>query len=268
MKIAFCFLTRRNLLQEKIWQAFFARASSQNYNLYCHPKEPALVTGPVLRNRMIKNLVPTQHGQVSIVKATLNLFIEAYRDDLDNEYFLLISESTIPIVSFSYLYDHFWQQSPRSLIGYSVPPPETEHYRRLFTVREFVRFARAFFHHHQWIILHRRHVSILLDHPGLTLFSNVFAPDEHYFMNVLVHLRGVSLCQFANHCPTFANWRDKEIKQYYDRATGQLIGQTIHPKTYYQLSKADIDQAVDANYWFFRKVDTTCDCSLVMRLLV
>src|SRR5215469_6735845 len=123
MKLAFCFLTRGDLLQEKTWQAFFARASCQNYNLYCHPKEPALVTGPVLRNRIIKNLVPTQYLHVSIVKAILNLFIEAYRDDLKNEYFLLISESTIPIVPFSHLYDHLCKQSFRSLIGYRVVPP-------------------------------------------------------------------------------------------------------------------------------------------------
>jgi hypothetical protein len=222
----------------------------------------------VLRNRIIKNLVPTQYLHVSIVKATLNLFIEAYRDDLENEYFLLISESTIPIVPFSRLYDHLCKQRPRSLIGYTVPPPKTEDYQRLFTVREFVRFAKAFYKHHAWVILHRRHVSVLLDHPGLSLFSNAFNPDEHYFMNVLVHLQGASLDQFANHCPTFTNWRDKDIKQNRDAATARFIPLMIHPKTYYKLSKADIDQAIDDNYWFFRKVDVTCDCSLVMRLLV
>jgi len=41
---------------------------------------------------------------------------------------------------------------------------------------------------------------MLLDHPSLALFSNVFAPDEHYFMNALVHLKGASLDQFVNRC--------------------------------------------------------------------
>lgn len=263
MKIAFCFLTRGDLFQPKIWKGFFNGAALEKYTAYCHPKEPEHVAGPILRDRIIDERVPTQHGDVSLVKATLNLFSKAHDDDEDNQYFVLLSESTIPIVSFEHFYKSIERHGGHSIISYSVPPPNTEHHQRLFAVKQPALFSSAFFHHDQWVILHRRHVSMLLDHPSLALFSNVFAPDEHYFMNALVHLKGASLDQFVNQRSTFVNWRDKAIKTYTNPTTGQVVGRTFHPKTYHQLSAADLAEAHNGHCWFFRKVDAECDCATV-----
>jgi hypothetical protein len=176
---------------------------------------------------------------------------------------LLLSDSTIPILPFIQIYNIINQQGARSIISYNVPSPNSEHHNRLSSVTKPALFATGFFHHDQWIILHRRHVAKLLDHPSLTLFRNVFAPDEHYFMNVLVHQKGASLDEFVKHAATFVNWREKTVKTYTNPATGQFIAKTVHPKTYYQLSGLEIVQALGAHCWFFRKVDTTCDCTFL-----
>jgi hypothetical protein len=198
---------------------------------------------------------------VSIVKATLNLFSQAY-DDEDNQYFVLLSESTIPIVFFDRVYQSLKREGAHSIVSSSVPPPDTEHHQRLAAIKQPALFASAFFHHEQWVVLHRRHVSMLLDHPSLELFSTMFAPDEHYFMNVLVHLKGASLDQFVNRRITFVNWHEREVKLHTNDA-GQVVGRTNHPKTYRQLSDADLADAWNGRCLFFRKVAAECDCSLV-----
>ena len=267
MKIAFCFLTWGDLLQPKVWEAFFAGAAREKYSVYCHPKEPEQVTGPILSGRMIDNTVPTRHGHISLVEAALNLFSHAYHDAEDNEYFVLLSESTIPIVSFDEFYKDVERCGPNSVFGYSTPETGSEHHQRLSAVKHATLFSSPFFLHDQWVILHRRHVSMLLNKPGLSLFSEVFAPDEHYCMNALVHLKGASLDQFVNRRGTFVNWRDWVKKSYINRETGEVIAYTAHPKTYCELSAADIAEARALGCWFFRKLDAACDCAVVLRHL-
>ncbi len=263
MKIAFCFLTRGDLLQQKIWELFFAGAPRERFTIYCHPKEPERVAGALLSGRVVKDRVPTQHGHVSLVQATLNLFAQAYADDPANEYFVLLSESTIPIVPFAQFYDGLVNCQSRSVVSFQVAAPNSEHHQRLSSVRQPELFSSAFFYHEQWVILHRRHVALLRELPGLALFSKAFAPDEHYFMNTLVHLKGAPLDQFANQRATFVNWREREIRTYTNKHTGAFVGRTVHPKTYRQLSAADLEEARRDGCWFFRKVDADCDCAAV-----
>ena len=191
MKIAFCFLTRANLLQAQLWNRFFEQADPGKYTVYCHPKEPERVTDSILADRIIGNLVPTEYAHVSLVVATLSLFMTAYAADPENEYFVLVSESTIPIIPFALVYRSLSGAGPRSLANFKVPPANTEHHRRLFSLQQPLRFQSSFFQHDQWIILHRRHVSLLNDFPLVEEFQRMYASDEHYFMNVLVHAKGV-----------------------------------------------------------------------------
>ena len=144
MKVAFCFLTVGDVLQPKLWERFFATAPSEKYKIYCHPKEPQLVTSDFLRQSIISCPVPTQHGHISIVKATLSLFASAHDDDPDIQYFVLLSESTIPLLPFSQIYTLLERQGPRSLINYNVPPPNSEDHQRLFSVTEPSLFSSTF----------------------------------------------------------------------------------------------------------------------------
>ena len=264
LKVAFCFLTLADLHQQDIWRRYFSSALPEQYSIYCHPKQPEQVAGSLLKGGIIDETVPTHHGGVSLVQASLNLFLQAYKD-VENEYFVLSSESTIPITSFDQLLAGLERCRSRSIFSYRVAPPESEHYGRLAAIKQPELFSAAFFHHHQWIILHRRHVAMLLDRPGLALFSDMFAPDEHYFMNALVHLKGARLDEFVNQRATFVNWQEKEFRERRDPATEELVARTVHPKTYHQLSVADLAQADGC--WFFRKVSAACDCTLVSERL-
>jgi Core-2/I-Branching enzyme len=261
--LSFCFLTQGDLFHPKIWDAFFADVPTEHFSIYCHPKNLESVISPILVNRIIRDRVPTRHGDISLVEATLALFAAAL-EETHNRYFILLSESTIPITSFATIRDDIARCGARSLIPYSVPAPGTEHHRRLAMVTDGSLFAKAFYHHCQWVVLHRKHVRALLRRSYLPLFARVFAPDEHYIMNVLVHIQGVSQDKILNRRTTFVNWQDKEIKHWLHQGTGRIF-RTVHPKTYTVLSPSDLNGAHDA--WFFRKVAASCDCNLVLERL-
>jgi hypothetical protein len=58
-------------------------------------------------------------------------------------------------------------------------------YKRLRTTL----FAKAFYLHDQWIVLHRRNLAALLDRSALAQFARVFGADEHYIMKPAMTIR-------------------------------------------------------------------------------
>ena len=90
MKFAFLFLTYDNIYNINVLLNFI-----NNDNLYIHPKFPENVNNN-LKKYIIKDLVKTKWGEYSIVKATLNLLKEAYKNS-DNEYFILLSSDSYPL---------------------------------------------------------------------------------------------------------------------------------------------------------------------------
>ncbi len=268
MKIAFCFLTRANLLQPRLWENFFSKSKGR-HTVYCHPKFPENVTDELLANRIIKNLVPTTYAHVSGVVASISMFLTAYADCDENEYFVLVSESTIPIVPFDSIYQELLQANGRSLIQYYAPEPGTELYDRLHERLSMIEppslFPSPIYAHSTWIVLHRSHVALLYDYPAIESFMKVNGADEHYFMNTLVHLKHSPVGEFVNKAATFVNFREPEVDRHSARNNKQeLVSiETYRPKTYEQISATDLSGAKATGAWFFRKVTEQCDCSIV-----
>ena len=272
MKIAFCFLTRANLHQPHLWQTFLS-ASNGRHSVYCHPKFPADVTDGLLAGRIIKNLVPTEYAHVSGVVASINMFLAAYAESPENEYFVLVSESTIPIVPFDVVHRELMQAGGRSFIQYYLPAPGTELHERLRERLSMIEppslFPAPLFAHSTWLVLHRRHVALLYDYPAIEAFMKVNGADEHYFMNTLVQLKRCPIGEFVNKATTFVNFREPEV----ERRTVLNVRQetvsieTYRPKTYDTISAADLSEAKAAGAWFFRKVTAQCDCAIVEPLI-
>lgn len=256
MSIALCFLTVGDLSQPFLWEAFLARANGAA--VYCHPKQPEAVSTGFLRAAIISERVPTAHGRASLVEATLNLFRAAYADSRI-EHFILLSETTVPIVAFAEVERELSRLRGKSLISYRIPKPGSEHFARQKMLAPGCVFT-PFFEHDQWVILSRRHVALLLEKPLLDCFGRVFAADEHYILNVLAHHCGVTPNEVLNGRRTFVNWKEREVKEVRDE-TGRLIKRTVHPKTYDTLAASDVLPARSAGCWFFRKVSASCVCS-------
>lgn len=192
MRVAFLFLTRSGLNCEELWSDFFAAAEPGAYNIYAHTKErpPA---GSVLASRRIAEIVRTEWGTVSLVRATLALLRAALADD--NTTFVLCSESCVPLYSFARVRDAL-AADPRAWLSYSPLPAFMVHQRG--PTREFIRWsaqlkplvpsADRLLKQQQWMALSRELAELVAradaDHTS-KWDGGLFAPDEHYFVSVL-----------------------------------------------------------------------------------
>ncbi len=268
MKIAFLFLTADNHNQGELWEAFFGNLSHERYSIFCHPKFPDRVTQPFLRDNIIPNTVSTEHADISLVRATILLLRRAYKDP-QNDCFILLSDSCIPLFGIDQV-SRVLNRTAKSLISYKsgFSCGETiARWRQLgdasFSTSE--KFAKQ----HQWMALRRDLVRVFLRHNFTDVFEKMYAPDEHYFINLLIKLKLPLENLISNQMVTFVNWQDFQLETVArkDPDDEQFIFQRIRPKTYQQLSTINIVAARKMGCLFFRKVSPSCDVSYLTRFV-
>lgn len=268
MKLAFLFLTQDDHNQGELWEAFFGNLSRERYSIFCHPKFPDRVTQPFLRDNIIPETINTGHADISLVRATILLLTRAFMDP-QNNFFILLSESCIPLFGIDQILKGL-SRSGKSLISYEAGVPGELRTTRCLQLRDpsFLasnRFAKQ----HQWMALHRPLVEIILQHDFTDVFEKMYAPDEHYFINLLIKLNLPLDNLIANQQVTFVNWQELETEKVSTRdSEGRTITLSrIRPKTYQHLSTTDIVAARKMGCLFFRKVSPSCDVSYLTRLV-
>ncbi|GAQ89945.1 hypothetical protein KFL_005800040 [Klebsormidium nitens] len=111
-KIAFLFLTRGPLFHERLWQRYF-EGNENRYSIYVHASKDGFVynettsQAQVFHDRQIKSIKVTWGG-LNMVRAERRLLAQALIDR-NNERFVLVSESCIPIRSFDYTYKYLFE---------------------------------------------------------------------------------------------------------------------------------------------------------------
>ena len=264
MKLALMFLTCDNHNQESIWNHFLEATSPKNYSVYCHPKFPNQVTQKFLKLNIIPENIKTNHADISLVKATILLLKYAYQDP-ENKYFILLSESCVPLYPFQDIFD-FLNAHNKSYIYYhsgSLNEEDRQRWKKLED-RNFVSLEK-FLKQHQWMILNRELVKIILQHNYVNIFSQLYAPDEHYFINLLNKINPSLMDKVINQMTTFVNWKDYEVDtgiRYCHNGKAYQY-RKIRPKTYNYISTQNVLDAKAQGCLFFRKVSSDCDCSLI-----
>jgi hypothetical protein len=122
-KVAFLFLVINDINYPTIWENYF-RGNEDKISIYCHPKNPEKVETPWLKNNIIPHIVETGWGYIT--NAYFTLFYEALKNP-QNQKFVVISESCLPLKSFNAFYDKlasdniktsyikFWDVTPYDL---------------------------------------------------------------------------------------------------------------------------------------------------------
>jgi hypothetical protein len=189
-KIAFIFLTVNDVNQYAVWEKFF-KGYDEYYNIYIHPKFPKKVTS-FFKKYIIRNLIPTKWGDVSLVQATNNLINEALKNK-NNRKIILVSDSCIPIKHFSYIYNSVFSNN-KSWFNYYLPnlkQGSKKHYYRIISLDASIR--NYAFIHEQWFILDRKHAQLINDNTHLIKYFNFpklpnypkLIPDEMYYLTIL-----------------------------------------------------------------------------------
>lgn len=226
MKIAFCFLTYKNILHPAIWAPYF-----ENNNVYIHPKQRNYINNEH-NCYVIPTIIDTVWGERSIVDATILLLEQAFIDN-DNKWFILCSEDSCPLKSYTDFYNFFEKQS-----------------LSIFNVMDSNKNKTS-----QWWALSRTDVGLLLENKQS--FSKIFddiskkyrkqAVDELFFLNALKQIK--SDYTFTNGCVHYVKWFSEWVSK--------------HPTAFNRLLEEDINNINNQSCWFIRKTFPTFQSELI-----
>lgn len=212
-KLAFMFLTRGPLPHERLWERFF-HGHEGMYSVFVHASEEGHSRKSwVFKGRDIRSK-KVGWGKIDMIDAERRLLANALLDK-DNEYFLLMSESCIPLWSFDYIYEYFLNSSVSYVDCFHDPGPHGVG-RYLEGMKPEVERA-DFSKGAQWFAVHRRHALLIVADslyyrkfekfckPG-DEFRNCY-PDEHYVQTFLHIMDPQGL---SNWSVTHVDWRNQK----------------------------------------------------------
>ncbi|OIV89984.1 hypothetical protein TanjilG_00362 [Lupinus angustifolius] len=205
-KIAFMFLTKGPLPLAPLWERFL-KGHDRLYSIYIHSLPSYKARFPpssVFYNRQIPSQV-SEWGRMSMCDAERRLLANALLD-ISNEWFILLSESCIPLYKFSFIYNYI-MKSKYSFVGAfdDHGPYGRGRYKSnmapLVNITEWRKGS-------QWFEVNRKlAISIVEDTTFYPKFEHYCRPpcyvDEHYFPTMLTINAGNVL---ANRSITWVDW--------------------------------------------------------------
>jgi len=208
-KIAFCFLIYDIINHEELWNFFFKDVDANKYNIYVHYK----FNKPLkyFEKYKLTNCIETKYADITIVKAQ-NLLLQEAISDKDNQHFIFVSNSCIPLKSFGHVYNSLNE-------GYSYfnITPQSQCFPRCKTTLNYID-KKYIQKAGQWCILNRKHTELMLNNNDYINWFNYSStvPDEHcyitnIFYNNLQH-ELITTPNVANGATTFVNWEGMDYK--------------------------------------------------------
>ena len=241
-KIALCFLTYGNLSQPQLWSRII-NENKDKLNVYIHNKTDFIDPEYNLERFCIKNKEPkTRWGHISLVRATLKLFEEAYKNE-ENDFFILLSDKCIPLYNFDYIYKQIFRINKNILrvvkggvsAGYQLLDDSV-----FLSINDMQKQS-------QWIILNRNTCEFFVETDYTSKFGEKsICPDEHYFITIMNKFK----IPYSNNMVTYFN-RDEE--------SDDNVNNKPFPKTYDILTDDMIyDILYKTRCFFMRKISDKC----------
>ncbi|KAK9056774.1 hypothetical protein SSX86_024137 [Deinandra increscens subsp. villosa] len=298
VKIAFLFLVRDNLPLDFLWHNFFKvcldiaffllvftvnvsiqtilhDADPEKFTIYIHSKPGFVFDASSTRsvffyNRQLENSVEVGWGKPTMIKAEKLLF-KAALDDPHNHIFVLLSDSCVPLYSFSYIYTYL-VSSPRSFVDSFIDAEEERYNPEMSPDIPEDKWRKG----SQWITLVRRHAEVVAyDVVVFPIFNkhckrrplldmskgndslkeqqqHNCIPDEHYVPTLLA-MRGFE-DELVRRTLTYSLW---------NQSTETMNTQAWHPVTfgYANASKKNIQDIKDIDHVYFKPENRTEWCS-------
>ncbi len=264
MRIAFLFLTFGDLNQEYLWREYF-KGKEDKFNIYCHPKEITNIKSNWLSKYVIKNIVKTDWGV--ILNAILELLKVAIQNK-ENDHFVLLSESCVPIKSFDNFYNFLLKANNKSFVK-NMKITEYDKNCRLINVVNKDNY-NLIKHYANWC-LSRHHVKkILIKENELGNFLKVSVQEE-FFLSILdnkedlvdYEIDNVDWGYTKNFVDMIKNFKSKKnIVNEYKVVIEKIFNEVRkHPRTYYKVDDSIINELKKSESFFARKFDKKSNVS-------
>ncbi|KAF7830488.1 glycosyltransferase BC10-like [Senna tora] len=205
-KIAFMFLTKGPLPLAPLWERFL-KGHEGYYSIYVHSLPSFQANFPpssVFHNRQIPSQV-SEWGRMSMCDAERRLLANALLD-ISNERFILLSESCIPVYSFSVIYNYLMRSKYSFMGAFDDPGPygRGRYNENMFPVVNITDWRKG----SQWFEINRKlAINVVEDTTFYPKFEQYCRPacyvDEHYFPTMLTIEAGNML---ANRSVTWVDW--------------------------------------------------------------
>ena len=243
-KIAFCFLIYDKINHEILWQLFFKNINPNVYNIYIHYKQN--IPSIYFDKYKLKSCIATKYADISIVKAQNVLLNEALKD-ADNQHFVFLSNSCIPLKSFRQIYTNL----DVNYSYFTILESQKGVFPRCDCVlnhisKEFIQKAS------QWCILNKKHAELLTKNTlYLKWFNNIYAPDEHCYISYIFYsnLQHEIIVPDSHRLPTtFTNWNENSSDK--DFINGL--------KNYKSISANELIYLLESSHLFGRKFSKEC----------
>ncbi|KAJ7979420.1 Core-2/I-branching beta-1,6-N-acetylglucosaminyltransferase family protein [Quillaja saponaria] len=193
-KVAFMFLSPGSLPFEKLWDKFF-RGHEGKFSVYVHAsKDKPVHVSQYFVDADIRS-DEVVWGKISMVDAERRLLANALQDP-ENQQFVLLSDSCIPLYNFDYIYNYLMYTNISFVDCFKDPGPHgngrySDHMLPEIEKKDFRKGA-------QWFTMKRQHaVIVMADNLYYSKFRDYCKPglegrnciaDEHYlptFFNII-----------------------------------------------------------------------------------
>jgi hypothetical protein len=257
-KIALLFLIYDEINQEELWYNWLKNIDINKYSIYIHYKIPSNNKKlKYFEHNKIKNSVETKWGDISLVKAQ-NCLIENALKDSSNTNFIFLSNSCIPLKTFSYLYNFLdINKSYFNLAKSNQIFPRYDKLKKYIDINYIQKAS-------QWCILSRKHANILYNDRNIYYewYIDVNIPDESAYITYLNYKKLqnelITTNNSANNATTFTNWSDMDYK--YKGGS---------PKYYEEISDEELDYLIkESKCLFGRKFKSTCNLFFLKKQLL
>ncbi|CAI5482635.1 unnamed protein product [Closterium sp. Yama58-4] len=160
--LALLFLTRGPIPLAPLWEKFL-RGHEGRYAIYVHASNTSFSfppgSSPLFRGRLVPG-GEVRWGEMSMVDAERRLLEAAVQDEA-NSFFVLLSESCIPLWPFDYVYSYIASSSASFVDAYS-DPYSMSFGRYIPHIFMPVIRRHQFLKGNQWFILQRRHAEAVV----------------------------------------------------------------------------------------------------------
>lgn len=242
MKIAFLFLIISTINHEKIWLDFFNH-HQDDFSIHIHSKE-AMPASSSFKQFELSTKVPTTWENT--MNAQIELLREALKDE-NNQKFIFLSESTIPLQPFEFVYETLMADK-KSQFAFERNYHPNRVWKSIPTDKSLKN--------PQWVILNRKHAELMVkDTTLINIMTKSPYDNEHYPSNFL-SLNNL-LHEIEPIDRTLVVWPKPGV---------------VHPVNFKKIKGNKytpllINAIKEKKYLFARKFDKTCNLDYLKRYL-
>jgi len=174
-KVAFLFLTMKDLQWPSLWEDFFAPAKADDYSIYVHqaalPDPKAADTALPLSQFGAISVPWVKTGWCALFGVEVAILRAALQDKANSQ-FIFVSDSTVPLKRFDYVYQQLIVNSPltskfclasEATHAFAKQEIVAQESSRRCIFKDFIRRIDArTLKHHQWAVLARQHAVMVV----------------------------------------------------------------------------------------------------------